>query len=275
MSTVLLGTSRIAAAIDPDIWARTLGTEPPVMLAVEGEGALPALADMANDTSFRGHLVVEMLAIETFSRDAGKSGPLHDYLRAYHESRSSPARQWEAWLRVHVPSHMVFRRIELLPNRLIPRLRGGRGVRPVHYHLREDQFRPIDFRIDNMPPNRPLIMDSAHFAYMRGWGVPVTGARLDSVVARIGGEIARIQQRGGRVTLITFQGCGGRRLMELGLYPKETYWNRLRALPGVQAIDSDDHPDIAGLPCYDGSHIDAAYAPAVTAQVARLVEQTR
>ena len=270
-STVLLGTSRMAAAIDPQVWAFTLGTQPPVMLAAEGEGSLPILADLAGDTSFHGHLVVEMLPTETYQKGAGERGPLRAYLRAYRESVTSPARRWEAWLRVNVPSHFVFRRTELLPGRLVPAVLARHRIRQSHHSLRSDQFRPIDFRLDGIGPDRPTILDSARFRYIRRWGIPLAGTALDSLVRRIAVDVNRIQRRGGRVTFVVFQGCGGRRLVEKHLYPTAIYWDRLRAIPGVQAIDSDEYPEIANLPCFDGSHIDVRDAPAVTKIVARLV----
>jgi hypothetical protein len=270
-STVLVGTSRIAAAIDPLVWASALGTEPPVMLAAEGEGSLPVLDNLANDSTFRGHAVVEMLPSVTYERDAGTIGPFNDYLRAYRESRESPARRWEAWFRTHVPSHMVFRRTELLPGRLVPAVLGHQQIRQPHHSLRIDEYRPIDFRLDGIAPNRPSVLDSARFRYIRRWGAPLTGTALDSLISSIGSDVARIQMRGGKVTFIVFQGCGGRRLVEQDLYPTATYWARLRAIPGVKMIDSDDYPEIAGLPCFDGSHIDIQAAPAVTRFVSGLV----
>jgi hypothetical protein len=241
------------------------------MLAAEGEGSLPVLENLANDSTFRGHAVVEMMPSVTYEKDAGTIGPLNDYLLAYRASRVSPARRWEAWFRTHVPSHMVFRRTELLPGRLVPAVIGHQRIRQPHHSLRMDQYRPIDFRLDGIAPNRPSVLDSARFRYIRRWGAPLTGTALDSLIERIASDVARIQFRGGKVTFIVFQGCGGRRLVEQELYPTATYWARLRAIPGVKMIDSDDYPEIAGLPCFDGSHIDVQASPAVTRLVSGLV----
>ena len=270
-STVLIGTSRTAAAIDPQVWASTVGAEPPVMLAAEGEGSLPVFEELASDTSFHGHLVVEMMPTSTWQRQAWSGGPLRDYIRAYRESLSSPARRWEAWLRTHVPSHLVFRRAELLPGRLVPAVLRHQRVRQTHHSLRADQFRPIDFRLDGIGPNRPVVLDSARFRYIRRWAPPLTGVALDSLTQAIAANVARVQRRGGRVTFVVLQGCGGRKLVEQELYPTAAYWSRLRAIPGVMAIDSDEYPAIAGVPCYDGSHIDVRDAPAVTRLLAQLI----
>jgi hypothetical protein len=269
-STVLAGSSRIAAAVDPSIWAATLYTDAPVMLAAEGVGALPVLANLASDEQFRGHLVLEMMPVFSYTRDAYASGPLRGNLAAYREAQESPARRWEAWLRVHVPSHFVFRRPELLPQNYVPALMTGRRMRQRHNGLRADQFRPIDFRRDGFAPNRPQVMDTSQFRQIRRWNTPATGATLDSLLARISEDVARLQQRGGTVTFVALQGCGGRRIVETALFPKPVYWERLRAIPGVRLIDSDDVPEIAGLPCYDGSHVDERDTPLVTARLAQL-----
>jgi hypothetical protein len=270
-STVLIGTSRIAAADDPRVWGQTLGTEPPVMLATEGEGSLPVLADLARDTTFRGHAVVEMMPTATYDPTAGRGGTLEEFLRAYREHLVSPAKRWEARLRVAIPSHFVFRRAEVLPSRLVPAFVAGEAPRPRHHALRADLFRPIDFRLDRIGPNRPEVLDTVRFQNIRRWGAPMSGAPLDSLFSVVGSEVAAIQRRGGRVTFILLEGCGGRKVIENRLYPRERYWNRLRAIPNVAMIDSDDYPTIVNLPCYDGSHIDARDAPAVTREIARAI----
>ena len=269
-STVLLGTSRTGAALDPEVWAVELGSERPVMLAVEGVSALPVLADLAADTSFRGRVVAEMMPTETFA-PGELVGP---YVAAAREARTSPAKRWEAALRIAGSSHLVFRRPELQVNRLIRNALQGVPLRPVHYRLRKDLFRPIDFAIDHRAPNQPAVLDTLTFGYIRRWGTPLRGAGLDRRIASIARDVQRIQQRGGVVSFLLLSGCGGRKAMEEILYPKPLYWNRLAEIPGVRLIDADSYPEIAGLPCYDGSHIDMHDAPVVTRRVARVVGGT-
>jgi hypothetical protein len=266
-STVLVGSSRTGAALDPLVWAATLGTEPPVMLAVEGESSLPVLADLAADTTFHGIVVAEMMPMATFMQDE----PVGPYVAAAAEARQSPAKRWEARLRLSGPSHLVFRRPELQVNLLLGYLLLGGNVHQVHYRLRKDLFRPIDFRTEGGVPNPPAVLDTLAFTHLRRWGVPLVGAALDQRIAHIAADVKRIQQRGGTVVFLLFSGCGGRKAMEETLYPRSQYWDRLAEVPGVRMIDTDAYPEIGGLPCYDGSHIDTHDAPAVTRRVAHLV----
>ena len=266
-STVLLGTSRSGAALDPQAWAAALGSEPPVLLAVEGASALPVLADLAADTSYRGRVIAEMMPTETFAV-AEQVGP---YVAAAKEARQSPAKRWEAVLRLNVPSHLVFRRPELQPERLVSAALAGRSVHPFHYRLRKDMYRPVDFASEGRLPNQPNVLDTLPFSKMRSWGVPLTGAALDRRIANIARDVAQIQRRGGEVTFLLLSGCGGRKVIEELLYPKPLYWARLAEIPSVRLIDADAYPEIAGLPCYDGSHIDSHDAPGVTRHIAHLV----
>jgi hypothetical protein len=266
-STVLLGTSRTGAALDPRVWGATMGTPPPVDLAVEGASSLPVLADLASDTTFRGLVVAEMLPLETFA----EAEPVGPFLEAAREARESPAKRWEAVLRLNGPSHLVLRRPELRVDRLIANWVQGNRLHAVHYRLRKDLFRPIDFLQEGRRPDQPAIFDTLTFTHMRRWGVPLTGAGLDRRIASIGADVRRIQQRGGTVVFLLLSGCGGRKAMEEALYPKTAYWSRLAEVPGVRMIDADTLPEYAGLPCYDGSHIDQRDAPAVTRRIAHAV----
>ncbi len=268
-STVLVGSSRTGAALDPQVWAAALGSEPPVMLAVEGESSLPVLADLAADTTFHGFVAAEMLPLATFMQ----AEPVGPYVKAAREARQSPAKRWEAVLRLNGPSHLVFRRPELQVDRLITMALLGGTLHPVHYRLRKDLFRPINFAIERKTPNQPAVFDTMTFVSMRRWGVPLVGPALDQRIARIAADVKRIQQRGGKVVFLLLSGCGGRKAMEEILYPRPLYWDRLAEVPGVRMIDADAYPEIGGLPCYDGSHIDMHDAPAVTRRIAHLVTE--
>ena len=270
-STVLLGTSRMQTAVDPAIWAATAGGPPPVMLAVAGEGPLPMLTDLAHQSSFRGHVIAEMMPAHTFDTSVmtPARSSLSRYLAAYQEARTSPAKRWEAVLRTKVPSHLAFRRIELLPGRLVPVLIGREPPLKRHFVLREDHYRSMHFRDDHVAPDGPAARDNVEIRGLVRRAHPLTAAALDSLVGRIKDDVTAIQRRGGSVTFVLFQACGTRKDIENRLFPKSLYWNRLLGIPGVRTFDSDDYPQIGNLPCYDGSHVDVGDAPMIT----RLVQQ--
>ena len=269
-STVITGTSRIQGALDPETWRQATGEKAPVQLALAGASPLPVLENLAADTSFHGLVLAELLPFYTFDKRLASEEDTSNYLSSYEAAKSSPAVRWEAWFRTHVPNHMVFRRTKLLPHRF-QRAFTANDLAPPQSYQRSDRYHPISFPADYLKNGAPGIQDSARFPNLRRSAIPATGDTLAQLHARIRESSTRIVQRGGRVVLIHLEACGGRKQIERSLYPKAVYWAPLATIPGVTLIDSDDHPEIANLPCLDGSHIDARDAPAVTRLLARLI----
>ena len=57
--------------------------------------------------------------------------------------------------------------------------------------------------------------------------------------------------------------------------PKDAYVDRVAEIPGVPLFDSDSDPELATMPCRDGSHVSMDEAPIVTRRIARFVADTR
>ena len=268
-STVITGTSRIQGALDPATWSEVTGERAPIQLAVAGASPLPVLEDLAADSSFHGLVLAELMPFFTFDAKLAAEENTRTYLAAYRDAESGPAVRWEAWFRTHVPNHMVFRRTKLLPHRFSSAYKSN-DLAPPHSYQRSDRYHPISFSDEYRRTVTPAMLDSSHFQNLRKRTTPATGAELQGLHARIRASIARIVAHGGRVVLIHLSACGGRRIVEDGLYPDAVYWEPLRTIPGITLIDSNDHPEIATLPCLDGSHIDARDAPMVTRLLAKL-----
>lgn len=269
-STVITGTSRIQGALDPDAWQAATGEKAPIQLALAGASPLPVLEDLAADSSFHGLVLAELLPFYTFDARLGAEEDTRNFLAAYREAQSSPAERWEAWFRTHVPNHFVFRRTKLLPHRF-RRAYKGNDLAPPQSYERSDRYHPIFFSEQFRRTVAPGNLDSMRFQNLKKTTRPATGAELERLHGRIRESATQIVARGGRVVLIHLDACGGRKIAESRLYPEAVYWAPLRKIPGITLIDSDDHPEIANLPCLDGSHIDATDAPAVTRFLARLI----
>jgi hypothetical protein len=269
-STVTAGTSRIQGALDPNVWKAATG-QTLTQLALTGGSPISILEDLADDESYHGLVLADVLPFYTFDAAARGDSLAHEYLAASRAAAISPAKRWEAYLRTNVPSHFVFRREELLPENLVPVLSDGRIPQTPHTVQGPDRYHPLVFRETGVPANSPSVLDSATFSHLRRVTHPASGPELDQLVSRILRSAERIRLRGGRVVFILFDACGGRKIIEEALYPKERYWGRLRDTPGVLTIDTGDYPEISSLDCFDGSHIDHEDAPGVTRLIAKLV----
>jgi hypothetical protein len=262
-STVVTGSSRIQAVIDPALWTGEFGGTPPIDLALAGGSPIPVLEDLAADTAFHGLVLAEVLSMYAFDLRGDGASTVDEYLAAYRRARTSPATRWEAWLRVHVAGHFAFRRTEVLPQESYATLLHGRLPALPFGNMGPDRYHPVFFRQVGLPANRPSIMDTIAFRPAMLNTRPAQGAALDSLLHRMQASVAAIEQRGGHVVFLRFPACGGRRALEEEFFPRNEYWNQLAALTGAPAIDLGDYPEVTTLDCFDGSHIDLTDAPRV------------
>ena len=269
-STVIAGTSRIQAALDPRVWSVATGEKPPIQLAIAATSPVPVLEAMAADSSYHGLFVMELLPFYAFEANLGSERETRKFLDAYERSRASPAMRWEAFLRTHIPNHFVFRRAKLLPHRIYASWR-AHDLDPPQSFQREDRYHPIAFSDDALRRQAVRLADTIRFQGLIGAAQPARGEALDRIHSRIRSSALRIIARGGRVAIVHLQACGARRFAEDRVMPAAMYWARLAAIPGILTIDSDDVPAIARLQCRDGSHVDARDAPLVTRKLASLI----
>ncbi len=124
-TAVVLGTSRIQAALDPDAFRREVGGAPIVNLALPGTSPIQVLEYLADSTRYAGLVIVEILPFYVFDADQSGSRLTARLIDRYARDRVSPGRLTENWLSVHLLQHIVFRTAPLLPARLATTLRGG------------------------------------------------------------------------------------------------------------------------------------------------------
>lgn len=274
-STVLTGSSRIMAAFQPEVWVRAMGGDWPIQLGLHGGSPLPILEDLAADPDFHGTVIAELLPYFTFRAGLRGETSARDFLRSHRRMRGSPAIRWEAYLRTRIAGRLVFRRYRLLPPTVTESYHNRKLLLPPLYSLRPDRFQPIRVRPDPTGMDMARVMDSTHFRFLRTSVTPLTGAGADSVLARIARSVLQIQSRGGEVYLVYLRSCGGRRSIEYDMFPKAAYVDRLSELPGVRLLDSDLDPELASVPCRDGSHVAEEDTPLVTKRIARFVSEVR
>jgi len=275
-TTVVLGTSRIQAALDPEAFRRVAGGAPPVNLALPGNSPIPLLEYLADSARFTGLVIVEVLPLYAFDAEQGGAQRVAGLITRYARDRVSPARLTENWLRVHVLQHLVFRVPQLLPVRLFTTVREGGTITPgVMRHA--DRFAPIYQR--QLPAQQGW--DSIEgFHGLRYPGVerpgrPANDEEYAALKGRLLGAADRIVDHGGTVVLLYMAACGERRRIEERRYPRARYWDPLTGQTRAIAIATEDYPELSQFACWDGSHLDAADAPVFAAALARVVERER
>jgi hypothetical protein len=272
-STVVLGTSRIQAALDPASWAAQTGTAAPVLLALPGNSPLPLLERLARDATFHGLVLIDLLPMYVF--DATDTNEVRGarLLEEYDAAKKNPSRWTEAWLAVHVGGSLVLRDPRLQPLELVKQVRLGQWPDPTGATMRADRFAPVDFT--SLRRERPW----SPVEGFKGWeyetastvGTPADEARVAELLVRLEEPIARLQARGVRVVAVYLPACGKRAEIEERRWPRARYWDRFAASTSARAVHLGDVEGFPRFDCYDGSHIDVSDSPAFTRALIELV----
>lgn len=274
-TTVVLGTSRIQAVLDPEPFREVLGGTAPVNLALPEGSPLPILEFLADSTSYARLLIVELLPLYAFDGNAGQSRQSVQLLARYRRMRSSPASLAEAYLRVYGMWFLVFRSPQLLPTRLITTLRTGGRPWPNGRHMRPNRFAPVAQRslLAVRAWSRQTGLQGLTYPHTTRFGRPATDAEFATLTARIDRAVNRIIDRGGQVVLVNLAACGERGDIERARYPRARYWDRLAQQTRAIALTSEDYPSLSRFDCWDGSHIEAQDAPAYARALATIMRE--
>lgn len=272
-TAVALGTSRIQAALDPEALQREIGGRPAIDLALPGNSPIPLLEYLADSVRYAGLVIVEILPLYAFDAEQSGATRAQILIQRYGRERVSPARLTENWLEVHLLSPFVFRKAQLLPARLVQTLRAGEPIEPHPGRMRPNRFMPIDQRRYQAKNGWDSVSGFHGMTYpgVERPGRPANDAEYAALKGRILGATNRILDRGGQVVLLYMAACGERRRIEERRYPRARYWDPLERETRAIAIATEDYPELSRFACWDGSHIDAADAPAWAGAFGRII----
>jgi hypothetical protein len=263
----VLGTSRIQAALDPQAYAAAAGGRPPVNLALPGTSPLPLLEYIADSTTFRGIVLVEILPLFTFDGSRRPEERVQELLARYETHRVSPAKLSEDWLHVHVLGQFVFRAPALLPARFALTLAEGNWPEPNRLKMRPDRFGPASPRGKPEASTAP----GERFPIPRRAGRPATSTEMAAFEARIERAVARIHARGGLVVLVYLAAWGERQEIEESRFPRATYWDPLASRTQAVTVATLDYPEFGTFRAEDSSHVDEGEAALYAAALGRIV----
>lgn len=272
-SIVLLGTSRMLFDADLDVLEKGLGRRP-VQLAIVGSSPFPILDDLANDDSFHGTVILDVVPA-MYLAPAGP--PVEASERALRRARGwTPAQRWSHRVGVFLEEHVAFIEQEdltlgkMLGKLPIPDRANARiapPLPPYFYTLDGDrrarmtdaaatEGSEVQHRVATgwiplftMPPP-PSYVHVEEFRKMMGQAVE---RRFRDTAA----DVARIRARGGKVVFVRFP--VGQPLIEREerLAPLAPSWERLVRDSGVPAINFSDFESLKAFTCPEWSHLSA------------------
>lgn len=272
-SLVLVGTSRMLFNADLDVLERALGRRP-VQLALAGSSPFPVLADLAQDESFRGTVILDLVPA-MFLAPGGP--PMEVSLKALQRHREwTPAQRWSHELGKPVEANLAFLNADdLALGKLLERIelteRAGFHAPP--------KLPPYFYTVDaerrgRMVPEAAVIGSPLQQTVVSRWlplftpppppaHVPPEqfGAMMSRTIEARFGEtqrhIAAIRARGGDVVFVRMPVQGPLLEREEMLAPLAATWDRLVRENNVAAINFTDHAELASFTLPEWSHLSA------------------
>jgi hypothetical protein len=280
-ATVFIGGSRIKFDLDISTWEKLTG-EKAIQLAIVGTPGRLVLRNLANDTNFKGKLIIDVAEAQFFSLpdSAQRDRLAREALEYYYDE--TPAQSASASISYFLESNLVFLEegkfsLGSLLNKVNVTNRPGVNVSPA-------TFTPPEFGVSNF--NRqtwitpmfladPRLQKTQKDFWMRGIkrASPIKGDTLHVFLEQTKKAIDKIRARGGTVVFVRPPSDGPYIEMENRLYPRQKYWDHLLEYTNTPGIHYADYPETAKLVCAEWSHLSLKDAAIYTAQLVKILQE--
>ncbi len=280
-ATVFIGSSRNKFDLDIATWQKLTGNHA-IQLAKEGSSPLPVLDNLANDEKFKGRLVVDVTEILFFSEAPPNLAQPRSCIEYY--KNETPAQLFSFKVNHLLESKLVFLdKNNFSLNGLLDKL--GIQDRPTVF---EGPRFPMDFRRINF--ERQCVMTDrfvadtniqnkvkAVWGYLRSISKepPASGHKLDSFMATIKTDVAKIKARGGQVLFVRTPSSGPFLMGERMGFPRQQYFDRILAETNCPGIHFEDYPAVAHFQCPEFSHLKPADAIVWTTNFVNILEKEK
>lgn len=263
---VLLGSSRIMAAIDSKTLAAALGGRPTLQLGRDGGNSpVPPLLELASNPSFRGQVICEVSPLHFFDASGSTSRAAEDLLA---QSRRIGALSLvERRLRAWVQGRLACLNPDVAAMDLV---RGRRNLsKPVAVFYGEDLSIRMRYRLWSQRSLEALLR-SHEKSYNENYRVP-TSLELKAQLEKIKRAVLAIRARGGDVVFLRLPSSSVIHRAEERRLPRQLYWDALARGSGGIAIHFEDHAELARFDCKDGAHLAEEDRVAFSASLGRIL----
>lgn len=277
--TVFIGSSRIKFDLDIPTWENITGSEA-IQLALQGSTPVPLLHDLANDTAFKGRLIIDVTEGLFFSPRGGNWERPNGNIKYYHDL--SPTQRASFAINKPLESSFVFLDKENYSiNALLDKLRipSRPGVFVFPVFPRDFDRNSFDCQSYMTPA---FVADSAqhnevkaiwaYFASFRRGG-PISGGELDSFLLTIKASTDKIKARGGEIIFVRTPSSGGMWMGEQKGFPREQYWDKILTVtetPGIYFMDDEATNHYI---CPEFSHLTPSDAVDYTKHLIRILSE--
>lgn len=261
---VAVGSSRTFFDLDLGVWKEMTG-EAIIQLAIVGTSPRPFLNDLADDSTFRGFVLVGVTP-NLFVAQRGFRARFLEEAR-----KETPSQRLGQQLAMRLERRLAFLAKDDLP--LFALLR----------HIRMPNRKGVDdpylevWRLETIGENRqaymweklerdPRLIEHATMAWADGMDErpPVSDATIDSTLAANRAAVDRIRARGGEVVYVRWPSAGGYVPHETRTAPRERVWDPLLRATNAIGVHFEDHPQLRGYDLPEWSHLAARETPRFT-----------
>ncbi len=272
-SIALLGASRIRAAISISALETRYPNQAIYPLGYVGRGPCASLQDLADNTEFRGTVIVSM-APNWVDCDPSRF-QMHGIVNRYHQDWNW-ARKIDSRLSNTVTRHLViFDPHYSIQNILENYLERGEILpRPDYRTTREN--RQIEYDYSNISPDEleQLQSRSLHsFLYRQEKGENKGQDRWGAALAIFRNAIDKIEARGGQVIMLRLPTSGPLERAEIEHFPRAEYWDQFSTqLSASVTMHYQDFAELSRFSPPDGNHLDLRESARFTATLFDLAE---
>jgi hypothetical protein len=242
---VLAGSSRFHSGLSVNEFRQFAPGKQVVQLSVSGGSPLGLLSHLAQDPSFRGLVLCEVIPHLYFA-DLLPWEPWPGLSQRAFSSR------WEDALRVETALHSTLALPDLRLDRLWASIRDD-GQLPL------PSVRKVTMAREVLNDYRNLDVTSLELKQARDYakaGRELDTAGLTSRIGWIRDLVDKIQLRGGRVVFFRMISSGSILEIEDRRFPDSEYWDAFVRGCGAPAVHFREIPALGSFRCPEGSHLD-------------------
>lgn len=270
--TLIVGSSRAVLDLHLETLAKYIPRYP-IQLAIDGSVFRHVLADLAEDPTILGTVLVDATLFDFWVDKIEDRAP--EWINLYHVKRSETFNFYQSFEE----------KLQAGLNQWLPAR--AKGAKPYRHGLcalikpdlwndyvmtRESRARQADF--SKTDPKRLLqfhLEDEKKLAQDH----PITLTQLVERIHQVNQWVQKIQKRGGRVIFIHYPVAPEIYAIEEQFYPKAKYWDGiLRENLHADLIHFKDHHTLLNFTFPDGVHLDYRDSPAFTEALVRVIDKT-
>lgn len=271
-ATILAGSSRIMAAIHFPTMRAARPDRVLAQVGTSGGSPVAVLRYLAEDTTWNGCVIVEVLPGEMFiplaeqeDDTAGWVDRFDQRLRARRRLPEPAYHRFEYEFELSLKESLVTFGGQTHPGAVVTSLVSGERIEKPFFWLTRDRAQILDFTDMGLDAFRASRVARYSEEAM------TTSEFVSTLVEPVNGWVRDIERRGGRVVLLRFPAAGGLIEFEHERFPDPDYWDVLAARAGGLAIDANTSQTLSGFPMADWEHIDREVAPLFTQRLLEIL----